>query len=410
MAATAQLTPQHARKMVELAGANRRTLHNHRLGTNAVDGRVVLGGSLGNGHLAPFTLQNGRLADNSVNGRVVEPLSLAAGHFPPYEIPNGRLADNANDGRTTAPLSLRAGHFPPYEIPSGRLADGAGTNRVLATSSVDARVLSGSATDDALRAVAGSHVRTNAIDARALASHTSDDSRRAVANAHIRTNAITNRTIAPGSLTQSLAVDGAWTTRTIGDRQVTDAKIDSMHGAKLHDGSVWGGKLEANTVGQAQLHDNTRDRAQNVSSMRQIGTFWGGSSLLASANNHGHSVSFKELPRRYRQRLLKERADLRESLLPQGKMEQLPLREIARRVHSVERLMLALLHLAIDDPHQPGSAREERVGSGEHKDHHLERYEGDPAAYGRIHRELAFLENGEGELNEYRGYDPARYP
>jgi hypothetical protein len=336
---------------------------NGQLDSNSVDGRTVLAGSMVNGHLAAYTVQNGRLADGSVNSRVVAFKGLVNDRFADGSVDsrvvgfkalvNDRLADNSVDGRVVLAGSLVNGHLAAYTIQNGRLADNTVDGRVLAALSV-----AGAHLADA--SVATAKLQDNAVAGVKLLGSTTDNTLRAVANRHIRDAVIDTRTLA--------------------------------------DGAVTGFKVAAETIGQAQLHANTRDQAQNVSSMRQIGTFWGGNSLLASANNHGHSVSFKELPRRYRQQLLKDRAALRESLLPQGQMERLPLRDIARRLRSVERLMVALLHMALDDPERTADAREVSVGREEYKDHHLERYQGDPAAYGRIHRELAFLENGEGEL------------
>ena len=166
-------------------------------------------------------------------------------------------------------------------------------------------------------------------------------------------------------------------------------QVGSMHGNRVADGTLGGVKLAPNTVGGRELDPILYGGPQNANRMRQIDpALWGGNSGKAAAANHGHSISFKELPLWAREKITAGRTSLHENMTP---VTQMTPEDLSRRVWLLERLLAAVLHMGLDDPYQATSIREGRIASGEKQDISLLRYPGGEQEYRSYHPEASAL-------------------
>ena len=137
-----------------------------------------------------------------------------------------------------------------------------------------------------------------------------------------------------------------------------------------------------------------RGGPQNEAHLRKIGNRWGGGSGKASADNHSHSISYKELPPDERHKIAASREKLHSGLTPKAQMMLLPKEELAGRVWLLECQMAAVLHMLCDDPGRPASVREAAIKEEEEKDTHESRYEEFEESYKELHPEAVMLFDG----------------
>lgn len=270
--------------------------------------------------------------------------------------------------------------------------NGSVTRTKLTANVVGSNELSGSATDDGLRAVSGTHVKTNflakrhvpdnLIDSDLLSGSSTTDSLRAVTAGHLRDGAAVRRVIAANAVSsdelQGSATDDslrAVKTTHLRDRSVTSLKIavngvgsDELAGSLTDDAlrAVKGTHIRTGVISLSHCESGMKNPAQTITGLRAISGLLGGDSLSASAGNHGHSsgsvMNIDRLPVEDRRRILRYRAQVIEDLPGIGSFDESELRIF---VENLANVALDALSLVADSPDMDADERQARRDAGE---------------------------------------------
>lgn len=175
--------------------------------------------------------------------------------------------------------------------------------------------------------------------------------------------------------------------------QAATPRALEVWGALTVRGGFAGSNIDADSVQLGKMTPEARDPAQSISGLRTVGSKWGGTSRFVSANDHAHSISFKELPPRFRSMLLAARGALYQSFKPRTSTDTFSRQEMER----VKRLLAVCLHLLMDDPDAKAADRESRIrDDAGYRQKWYERFpeepQGDPT-YESTHDALRFLDS-----------------
>lgn len=280
--------------------------------------------------------------------------------------------------------------------------NGSVTRPKIATNAVGTGELSGSTTDNTLRAVDSTHQKDNSTTGRILSGSTTDNTPRAVDSPHIRTDAIIKRTmpfnVIDSDLLSGSATDdalravqgtniknGTITSRTIGSNQVTSAELAgsatdnalrAVAGTHLKDGlmaarhfsarAVHGANIQLESLGWDLMGASTKNQAQSTPSMRTIGTLLGGDSSWAASANHSHSagnaLNIDRLPDEDRKRILAYRRQVLDDLSAVQGMTSAQLRTF---VYNLAVVASAAFAFTSDAPDIDADERQTKREAGE---------------------------------------------
>lgn len=139
-------------------------------------------------------------------------------------------------------------------------------------------------------------------------------------------------------------LDGVYS--QLGHGHFFSAISGTLNAAQVVDDLIITRMIANGSVGLAKLSSalNGGDLAEYR--LRIIGTRWGGTSGAASSDTHAHSVSFKQLPQPLRTQLIAGRRLLRAT------------RSLEPKTYLLEGLLLAVLHMLMDDAEETAEERE----------------------------------------------------
>lgn len=127
---------------------------------------------------------------------------------------------------------------------------------------------------------------------------------------------------------------------------LSGSNIPGLHAAKIVAGVFGSNRLGTASVHYDEVHNDLQNGPMNLTSMRFVGTFWGGTSTYAASNNHAHaSLYLDQMPLDVQGAVL----DLRKRVRSRGRLED------------IKQLVLVLCSMAMDEEHESADERLERI-------------------------------------------------
>ena len=238
----------------------------------------------------------GNLPDDSIDPNKLNWANLDSGSISGDDIVNASIADeklfgNTLTSRVIAPNAIGSSELADSSVDTAALQVGAVDNGALATNSVNDRVIqSGGVSNDNLSAgsvtvnklslnngeLSGSFVTDGTITQDKLAANLPGDI--------LGIGAIGSDQVANGSITASKLGTDAVTTDIVSDLSITDAKIATVDGTKIVNGTIAAPKFNAGTFGRGISNNGTDVGITNsVTAATASGISWNEQGLVTSS-------------------------------------------------------------------------------------------------------------------------------
>ena len=289
--------------------------------------------------VSPYrSIDSSQQQDNSTNGRIIAPNSLSTSYDALGNRSTSHLGGDSVDAtamKTSGPTDKRpvvTAAIRDHALDEGRLFPVAGGTPALPAA---VKVYG--------RTTAQRNIPPNEVDDVAL--HSDAGASGAVGANHVKWGAARQEWFPVMSGVGRVLPGGA---APGGDYPVIvrNENIWGISAGKVVAGRFPGSRIGSQAIHYDQMHNDLQNGPMGYTSMRFIGTWWGGNSTYAASNNHAHaSLYLNQMPLDVQGAVL----DLRKRVRENGSLED------------IKQLLLVLCSMSVDEEHETADERLDRI-------------------------------------------------